>query len=197
MKDLYVNVKEIPQALQDALQQIGYHRKDIQVKASEEVDVTCYGGDGMRGIAIAVDLASNRISNIARGSWGGPNPFETNPLDVNGALTKIPVNGAVITGIEGGGKPTYAVVSVHPDSLAKWLPSGGDDVTEKESWALEIFASLKSCARKDELDRYKITSQEIDGLVERGYLKRNKSGATSITTKGKNKRSGRLPYVGY
>lgn len=197
MKDLYVSTKEIPQSLQNALQQIGYYRKDIRVEATEEVETTYYGGDGMRGIAVAVDLTSGRVSSIARGSWGGPNPFEVNPLDVSGAKTRIPENGAVITGVEGGGKPTYAVIHVHPDSLSKWLPSGDSDVTEKESWALEIFASLKSCARKDKLDRYKITSQEIDSLVERGYLKRNKSGATSITTAGKNKRSGRLPYVGY
>lgn len=195
-KDLHIAVREMPPVLQRALKQVGYGRKDVIVEPSTEVNISGLSGAGRRAFAIAVDLASGRISDVAHGSWGGPNPYETNPLDVRDAKTKVPVNGAVIRGIQGGDRPVYAVVHIHPGSLAKLLPSGGGDVTEKESHALEIVASRKSSYRKEEFRRLKITQQDLDSLVSRGYLKKNKSGAISITTKGKNSRSGRLP-LGY
>lgn len=51
---------------------------------------------------------------------------------------------------------------------------------------LAIFHNLKPFARKDYLAENKVTPVEVDSLVSRGYLSRNKAGATQITTEGKN-----------
>ena len=69
-------------------------------------------------------------------------------------------------------------------------------ITDRQAQILSVFKMFKSSYRKEALyDGWeakrkfiggKVDSTEVDALVESGHLKRNKNGATAITTKGKN-----------
>ena len=55
---------------------------------------------------------------------------------------------------------------------------------------LYCFAAIKGGEyRRDEMRRRNVSAATVDSLVERGYLKRNRAGATQITTQGKNART--------
>jgi hypothetical protein len=65
------------------------------------------------------------------------------------------------------------------------LPAGAE-VTEREKEILRIVRSYNSAGRKEAFAYNKITAAEIDVLVSRKLLSRNKAGAVSITLAGKN-----------
>jgi Mn-dependent DtxR family transcriptional regulator len=69
--------------------------------------------------------------------------------------------------------------------IAGFLPSE-TDVTDREATILGYFNSYTSAGRKEEFSRMNVKPSEIESLAKRGYVKVNKRGATSITTKGKN-----------
>jgi hypothetical protein len=75
--------------------------------------------------------------------------------------------------------------------IGRFLPSGDDEtLTDSEQQAIYCFAAIKGGEyRRDEMRRRNVTDDVVDSLVSRGYLKRNKAGATQITTKGKNART--------
>lgn len=114
-------------------------------------------------------------------------PFSgANPIDT-GERVDIPVNGAIVKGSTGGNAPTFARITVHPDNLAKLLPSGDEpELSETMLKALAVYRSIKGGHRAEYLKRYGVTDADVDMLVSDGYLKRNRAGATSITTLGKN-----------
>jgi hypothetical protein len=47
----------------------------------------------------------NGKHEITYGSWGGSNPYETKAVDHDSKKRKIPRNGVIILGSEGGGYP--------------------------------------------------------------------------------------------
>lgn len=181
---MYVQVNDLPRPIQRALEAVAYHCKDITIEAAEEISVSVAGGAGERGFAILVNLDNGEFK-ISRGSWGGANIFNpNNAVDLDDRLHKIPLNGAVIKGSEGNS--TFAYVYVNPQNLAPMLPKRAE-VSEKESMILACFKGLKSGDyRQQALRRLGTTEAEITSLVDRGFLKRNKGGATQITTEGKN-----------
>jgi hypothetical protein len=85
------------------------------------------------------------------------------------------------------GKDMGLTIIGNESDFSKLIPENtGTDLTEKEKRILDIYRGIKSFARPDYLRKLGATSQEMDSLVEREYLKRSKNGATQITVKGKN-----------
>jgi len=176
---MYVKVSELPDCLQKALSSVGYHRPDISVVTAEHVSLFDAGSSGRRGFVILVNLSTGE-QRTTLGSWGGSNAYNPhNAVDLDTNPYDLPENGAVIRGSEGDG-PVLANLYLNPKNIAPWLPSV-NDVTSEEKEILAQFRSLKPAYRN-------ITGKEtiVQSLVSRGYLKRNKVGATQITTEGKN-----------
>jgi len=182
----YAKVKELPEAIQALLAEIGYHRVDISVEAAEKVSPLYAGSSGRKGFFAIVDLANSRHA-LHYGSWGGGNCFNpTNQVDLDGNYYQIPPNVATVSGSVGD--TTYATVTVRPDTIVPLLPAASNTLTAREKWILYTFSGLTSAGRKNEWERERKppTATELDEMVAKGWLKRNKAGAMSITTEGKN-----------
>jgi hypothetical protein len=183
----FVLVKDLPAAVQAALASVRYGSKDIKVKASETVHLGDAGaGNGRKAFVVLVNL-DNGTHQTIMGSWGGQNMFNpNNPVDNDRGEHALPGNGLAITGSIGTG-PTWATIHIPASMTAKILPtSSGIEVTETERNVLACYVGYTSTYRKAEFARKGIKPEVFDSLVERGLLKRNKAGATSITTDGKN-----------
>ena len=188
----HIAVRDLPRPLQTALSDAGYGQRDIAVQAAETVHTGGGGGNGRRGGVVAVNLATGEVSPILWGAWGGCNMFGANPVDDGGPLP-IPPNGAIVTLTMGGGHPVLATIHVRPETLTPMLPAG-PEVSDRDRWILAVFGGLKSFARPEYLSRGGVQDPEIDSLVSRGLLKRNRAGATQITTAGKNARGNADAY---
>lgn len=182
-RDVVVSVKELPKPLQKALKAIGYKKRDISVEPKDKAFLQHLAGEGYRSITAVVNLATGKYE-IHKGAWGGPSPYDPRGVDMDQKLHAIPPNGAVIVATEGGNHPVHGWIYVHPQSIAPILP-GGADTTERQRSILKLWGYISSY-RKEEMRHMKVTDKEIDELVKMGMLKKNKRGATSITTKGKN-----------
>lgn len=181
----FIDTKDLPASLRSALGAVEYHKGSVAVEASERVTLLDMGGDGFQAFAVLVDMATGQ-HEIHRGSWGGPNAYALTAVDADRREHTLPVNGAVIRGRRGGGRPVSATVTVHPDALAKLLPAGESYVTETEARILGYFVAYKPAYRKEQLARIPHAAELIEGLIARGMIKRNAAGATQITTEGKN-----------
>ncbi len=192
---VYVSVKDLPEFLVNILKnELRYHAKDIGVQPGTSTSLHAPSGDGYRAFVVVVNLGTKEHKTIM-GSWGGANMFNpNNPVDLDTKIYEIPQDGLVIHGTEGGGKPVWASITVHPDSMPKMLPDeSSEQLTPQELYVLYHYKSTKSAFRSERFKRYNIGSDVIDGLVKKKYLQRSASGATQITTKGKNK----APYSEY
>ncbi|HEY4266722.1 MAG TPA: hypothetical protein VGM94_00890 [Galbitalea sp.] len=185
----YLRVSDLPASLRGALESVSYAKVDIAVEAQTEVSIRALGGDGYQAFAVIVNLETGQ-TGTHWGSWGGPNAFssDTNPVDADGRMHAIPVNGAAITGRRGGGRSVLATIHVHPDNLAKLLPGDTSELSLRERYVLHVYDGIKSSYRAEYLRFIKGRDALVMSLVERGYLKRNSNGATQITTAGKNAR---------
>ena len=188
---MHVEVKSLAPAVQRALKSVAYGATDIKVIAAESVEGQVGANDGQRGFVLVLNLDTGAMRTV-RGSWGGSNPFGGNLVDRTDERIELPANGAVIKGQQGYPR-TFATIYAHPNAFASaGLPSGEPDeqLTDTEQHAIYCFAAIKGGEyRRDEMRRRGVTPAAVDGLVERGYLKRNRAGATQITTKGKNART--------
>ena len=186
---MHVIVKELHPLIQKTLKQVGYGVTDVKVEPVEQISTYSGANDGQRGFTILVNLESGETKGMA-GSWGGGNPFSRSLVDDSQELVPMPVNGVVIKGQQGYPR-TFATVYVHPRMTGKFLPSGNEEVlSDTEQQALYCFAAIKGGQyRRDEMRRRSVSDATVDSLVERGYFKRSKNGATQITTKGKNART--------
>lgn len=186
---VYVDVRDLPPTLRKALKEVSYGRKNIEVKAQPTVVLSTAGGDGYRGFASIVNLETGQ-SAVTYGSWGGANPWaRDNAVDNDRTRYAIPMNGAVIIGVEGGSSPVYATVTVNPDTMPTLLPPVVE-LTPQESQALAIINGLKPGYRKDAFDRkrlgrYDATNPILKTLVEKGLIKATGAGI-QVTTAGKN-----------
>lgn len=187
----FVAVKSLPETIKDALRSVGFAKADVAVVASQSVTLASSYGQGFRAYAVGLDIVTGTKRTIY-GSWGGANPFERSIPDAQPTLD-IPVNGAVITGQEGGGRPVSATIHVAPGTVAPWL-NPPSDVTDRDRSILAIFGGIKPGYRAEYLGRANVTDAEVDSLVSRGFLSRNKAGATAITTAGKNARGNARAY---
>lgn len=186
-----VAVKDLPATVQRALKEVKYGRRDIEVSAATTFSFQSYGGDGYRDFTSIVNMETGQ-SKVTYGSWGGPNPWTRgNIVDTDDRNHTIPLNGAIIQGTEGGGKPVYATIKVHPDNMATLIPAQ-IDLTREEKLAITILDSLKPAYRaeyfvRNDLGLYKADNPLIKGLVDKGLVKVTGTGI-QITTAGKNAR---------
>lgn len=182
----YSKVSDLPQAIQNVLNSVGYGRKDVSVEAKEKVSMCGGGWTGQRNFFCIVDLDTGRFE-AKQGSWGGANAFNPdNPVDNDQTSYPVLPNIAIVEG-SSGGRGVFASVIVHPDNMAKFLPNV-PSLDARDRWILYTFKALTSPGRKDEWRRCADVPSEADlnRLASAGYLKRSKNGATQITTEGKN-----------
>lgn len=191
---MYMKLAELPSTLRSALDALGYGRADIKIEPRESYCVHDAGEAGMRGFAIAVNLATGERAETW-GSWGGANMFNPrNAVDLDTRDHALPVNGAVIVGSQGG-RGTFASVYVHPQNIAAMLPAPREALSEREQLALDCVGSCVSSYRKDVFARgglgaYGPTNEYVVALAAKGLVKIAGKGV-SITTEGKNQRSNR------
>jgi len=194
-----IETKLLPQCVQATLKACGFNKRDISVIPSESVCVRDGSGDGIRAFCITINMATGETRRVD-GSWGGSNMFVTRQVDADDTKHQIPINGAVFLGREGGGLPVRGSLYVHPASMPPALPAV-PELTDSDKAILKQWVSLTSAGRKNEWERYDLdmkygngtsysarrpTPAELDSLVSRGLLSRNKAGAISITIAGKN-----------
>lgn len=184
-----VPVRDLPPVVRKALKEVSYGRRDIGVEAKSSVSIQDPGGEGLRGFSIVMNLETEQY-DIHWGSWGGPNAFNPrNRVDMDDQKHRIPMNGAVLSGWIGGGRPTYATLYVNPDNMQTLIPVK-IDLTELEDMALAIIAGIKSGARSEYFERHGIGAYTKDNLVLKSLIKHGLVKATGtgiqITTEGKN-----------
>jgi len=188
---MHAEVKTLSPHVRSALKSVDYGCADIEIEAAESIDAYSEGNRGSRGFTMALNLDTGARKTIG-GSWGGANPWNASPVDDGSEVAPIPENGCVIKGSMGYPR-TFARIYAHPNAVGAYLlPSGepAEDLTEAEQQAIYCFAAIKGGEyRRDEMRRRNVSPETVDSLVSRGYLKRNRAGATQITTAGKNART--------
>ena len=186
---MYVEVKELAPVIRRALESVKYGGRDIKVTAIDTVKLNTGGGArGARGFVTVVNLESGEYHTEV-GDWGGPG-LGHRLADWNKDELTLSDNAVVIHGQMGYPK-TFAYLYASPNAVGRFLPSGSEEtLTDTEQDAIYCFTAIKGGEyRRDELRRREVAPETVDSLVDRGYLKRSKSGATQITTKGKNART--------
>ena len=177
-----VPVKALPPALRDLLRStLEYGSTDIALEARESVSRMDCGGQGRRAYFAAINLATGQHS-ITWGSWGGANPYAPNPVDLDDSQYPIPAGVVVIKGSIGYPR-AFASLYALPTTLAPMLPAA-PSVSKREAAILGVFNSIKGGYRARYLEG--VATSEIESLIHRRLLKKNKAGAISITTEGKN-----------
>lgn len=185
----HVQVKLLPPTVQSALREVGYGRRDIEVEARSSISLQDMGGDGSRAFSVILNLETGD-SKVFYGSWGGPNiNTRGNPVDEDDRQHPIPMNGAVIQGHEGGGRPVYATLYVNPGNMATLLPTKVQ-LDRDEDVALAIVSGLKPGYRAEAFEReglgsYDATNPVLLSLVKKGLVKATGAGV-QVTTEGKN-----------
>jgi hypothetical protein len=192
-RTISVRTKELPDTLREALRQIGYSGQDVPVEVTTEVSPYSPAGEGSRGFSAVVELSTGR-SKVHHGNWGGGSPATQAQVDVDDRESPLLPGFAIIKGSTGN--RTFATIYLNPENVAKYLPAPVS-LTDRELGILAQFRALSSAGRKDEWQRFpasKPSDEEIDSLVAKGLLSKNKAGAVSLTTDGKNAaRDARLP----
>jgi hypothetical protein len=185
----YVKVNSLWGAIQYALETVGYRKHDIEVRESATVTLQEYGGDGYRHFAAMLNVDTGELT-VHRGSWGGPNAYDTkNLIDTDDGLFEVPMNVVVVKGYEGGTSGgVRATIIVAPGSKLVNVPCIEDDLMQVEKHVLNVMRTYVGGYRKEMLLSY---GHIVSGLVEKGYIKRAKNGALSLTIKGKSAASER------
>lgn len=187
---MHVLVNDLPPALRAALASVDYGRKDVAIEHAETVSIADAGGDGYRAFAIVINLSTG-ASETHWGSWGGANAFNPrNAVDLDTREHALPPDGAIVRGCIGGGRPVSARIVLSPACRMIALPAAAD-LSDREIWILAVHGGIKAGYRRDYLQRASVQPGEIDALVSRGLLSRNRAGAVTITTAGKNARGNR------
>ncbi len=187
---MYAPISSLPDSLRQALESVSYHRKDISIEARETASLNDAGSDGCKAFVILVDLETGQ-RKTTWGSWGGPNAFSPrNAVDLDTRDYPIPPNAAVVRGSIGN--TTYATILVSPSTVAPLLPKV-EKLADSDARILYCYVAIKGGQYRQTELQHVIRKhpdidldQAIEALVSKGYLKRNKAGATQITTKGKN-----------
>lgn len=151
------------------------------VEGCDKVDLRTSAGQGQRGFCHVVDLESGSVQS-RQGSWGGSNPFVTTSDDTR-EVKLLSDNEVVIKGSAGH----RLFFTVYTSSLERMPADTGSDLTQRERDLLGLMRQ-KSAYRWESLSRRGITrdSAELSALCDKGYLKRNRAGALSLTAKGRN-----------
>jgi len=183
---IHCEIKTLPDSLRSALSAVGYGKRDIAVRPVETLSMHAEASDGSRGFVLLVDLATGRREEHW-GSWGGANMFNPrNAVDLDTTPRPVPPGMAIVKGSKGG--HVFATVYISPANTAALLPAKSE-LTDRQRSILAQYKSLTSAGRANEWSRYpesKPTDAELGELVALGLLSRNRAGAVSITTAGKN-----------
>ena len=172
-------VKDLPEILQSVLRGVGYHRADIALHVRESESVFCGGGAGQCAFAVLVNLATGETKHFS-GSWGGSNMFSPdNQVDNDTTCYPMLPDLAVVLGSTGN--RTYAQITIGPGNVIKALPAPSD-LADEEKRVLAVFRAYKPAFRKSALGK---RLDMVESLLSRGYLTRNKAGATQLTTAGR------------
>lgn len=179
----YVKVKSLWGSLRYVLGTVGYKKADIEVRENATVRLQEYGGDGYRHFAAVLNVDTGE-QTVHKGSWGGPNAFDSkNLIDNDDGLFEVPSNVVVVRGYEGGTSGVVnATIITAPGSGLVNVPKDDDDLTPSVRTVLYIMRTYIGGYRKEMLLKH---GQTVNELVERGYIKRAKNGALSLTLKGK------------
>lgn len=187
---LYVDVKNLPATVQKELKGVGYNRKNIKLEAQASISLQSYPDDGQRAFAVILDLVSGS-SKVLWGSWGGSNiNTKGNVLDSDDRMHPIPMNGAVIKGVEGGMSPVLATLYVNPNNM-NLLLSEKVELSKDENKALAAISGLKGGKYRAEafermgLGEYSARNPVVQSLSDKGLVKITGTGI-QITTEGKN-----------
>jgi hypothetical protein len=181
---MYVQVSNLPSILQNALRSVGYGKSDINVVEKTTTSLQMGGGDGWCAFVIIVNAETGE-ANQFNGSWGGANMFNLdNMVDTDDSVYELTTHTAIISGQTGGRDgATYASIAVSPNSALVSLQSSQDDLSKVERQVLVALRSLIGKYRKEAIAGQEST---VESLVQRGYIKRAKNGALSLTLSGKN-----------
>jgi hypothetical protein len=176
---IYSLVKDLPKCIQNALNSVKYHLKDIEINVTDTVCLLDGGCEGRKAFAIIINLATEEY-HTEYGSWGGSNMFSNNRVD-NDNRNHLLGEGVVV--IKGSiGMKTYARIYIGNKNIIPMLPNEQLDLLSRK--ILYIYRALKSAFRAEEIRRIGATDNEINKLIESGYLKKDGRGI-QITTKGK------------
>lgn len=178
----HVIVADLPDSVRKALKEVSYGKSSIGVRSSTKFRFEQPYGQGYQTFAIFMNMKTGE-SKTVESSWGGPNMYALDNTIQKESVATIPVDGGVVMGQRGGGRPVSATLYVHPSNMPKSLPAAST-LTEHEIRILVMFRSYTSAYRKENLKRS--DDHVIDALVASGLLKRNKAGATAMTDAGKN-----------
>lgn len=182
---MHIAVKTLPDTIKTALKSVQYGKVDIAVQVVDAVSPYSEGSQGRKGFVLILDIQSGDAQKT-EGDWGGAG-LGYRQVDLDDRNYNIQPGFAVVKGTEGYGG-TFATLYVHPNNFAKFLPETAS-ITDREKNILKQFSGLTSAGRKYEWDNYpesRPSDDELSSLVERGLLSRNRTGATKITTDGKN-----------
>lgn len=183
--DHIATMAELPDTIRAVLKKLGYHRREIRVVPVDSIRLRSMGGDGYRSFAAIVDVATGK-HDIQYGSWGGPNPWsKSNPVDMDDKPYRIPTNGAVILGHEGGGRAVTATIHVPPEMLSGLLPIK-HDLSNPQRELLKVCVRLGFVPSARGIAQAGASSSDMDYLVGAGYMSVDKGGTIRLTTKGKN-----------
>jgi hypothetical protein len=186
----------MPPAVQRALKEVGYGRADIAVEARDVFYVGHPAGEGSRSFFGLVNLQTGQ-TKFTYGNWGGGEAGDIPQLaDADRERRPLPPGMVVINGSEGGNRPVWATLTVHPSMMPALLPAGGE-LTSQEQSGLNIIGMYISSARKEyfrdaRLGAYGPENPIVRSLAQKGMVKITGAGAIQITTKGKNSRTARL-----
>lgn len=193
----YVEVVNLPEPIRNALKALDFRGNDLPVFTHTTVELGGSASDGEKAFTTLVNLTTGQHVTTW-GSWGGPNAFDrTNPVDNDRNAYTLPGDGVVLTGTGNGSKARYAFLHIPASMTARVLPpSEGESLPDDVQWVLNVFVSNNSGGRKYEFERKRISAAALAAATETlaagGYIKVNKAGAVSVTTKGRNARTS--PY---
>jgi len=196
---MYIQVKTLPEPIQELLALIGYMKKDIKLETQEKISAFSAGSKGCRSFLAIINMFTNKHS-IEYGSWGGANMFNPeNRVDNDSKEYVIPPNFIIVKGEEGGGDPTRAKIIIRPDMMIPFLPVK-KELNSRLQWIIDVLIGYTSAGRKAQFHEYgKVPpmEQEWAELEKLGLIKRDKRGAVSLTTEGKNARLHRSGFEKY
>jgi hypothetical protein len=184
---MWIETKELPESVRDALNRVSYGRRDVEVRVVRELVMSSAGSRGRRAFALAVNLSTGEIAG-SFGSWGGENMFSPrNLVDRDHQAYQLPPNGVVVLGSQGYPQ-TFCTLYVSPDLMDKtMLPPAAEELTGEELDGIYAHACIKGGAyRREELRRRGVRAETLVSLVQRGYLSENRAGAHQVTTTGRN-----------
>lgn len=154
-----------------------YIGRKFKVRVQEQVGgLTTYWSGGSRDSVVAVQLSTMRAMPVP-----GVNPM----VDHTAPEYKLAPDLALVVHSIYCGKDAGITFYLHPSNAAVLLTEG-PTVTEREGQILAYFRSYTSAYRRVALQSAHVTDHELDSLVARKLLTRNRAGSIAITVAGKN-----------